>query len=77
MSQISESANDKATQKFVLFPKIGQVNFFLSVTPLHSPVCIRIYIFSFKNKQTTPPPPPRKDRNKKKLKKKREYMWKV
>ena len=40
----------------VLFPEIGQVEIFLSVTRRHSRMCIRIYIFDFKkqtNKQKT------------------------
>ena len=41
----------KARKKVVLFPEIGRMKFFLSLTRPHSGVCIRIYIFNIK-KQT-------------------------
>ena len=41
----------KAKKKVVLFPEIGRMKFFLSLTRPHSGVCIRIYIFNIK-KQT-------------------------
>ena len=39
-------------KKVVLFPEIGRVKFFLSLTRSHSWMCIRIHIFNFK-KQTS------------------------
>ena len=35
-------------KKVVLFPEIGRVKSFLLLTRLHSPICIRTYIFNFK-----------------------------
>ena len=39
-------------KKLVLFPEIGQVKIFLTLTHQHSRMCIRIYIFNFKKWQT-------------------------
>ena len=50
----------KAKKKVVLFPEIGRVKIFISLTRPHSRMCMAIYIFNFK-KQTN------------KQKKKREY----
>ena len=35
-------------KKVVLFPETGRVKFCLSLTRLHSQMCIRIYIFNLK-----------------------------
>ena len=40
------------SKKVVLFPEIDRVKKFLSLTRPHSQMCIRIYIFSFKQKNT-------------------------
>ena len=32
-------------KRVVLFPEIGRVNFFLSLTRWHGRMCIRIYVF--------------------------------
>ena len=40
-------------KKVVLFPEIGRMKKILSLTRPHSQMCIRIYIFNFKNKQTS------------------------
>ena len=37
--------------KLVLFPEIGRMKLFLSLTRLHSRMCIRIYIFNFKKQE--------------------------
>ena len=50
----------KAKKKVVLFPEIGRVKIFISLTRPHSRMCMAIYIFNFK-KQTN------------KQKKKQEY----
>ena len=47
----------------MLFPEIGQVKEFLSLTLPHSRMCIRIHVFNFK-KQTNKP----KNKNTKKAK---------
>ena len=39
-------------KKVVLFPEIGRVKIFSSLTGPHSRMCIRIYIFCFKQKNT-------------------------
>ena len=49
-------------KKVVMFPRTGQLKFFLSLIRPHSRMCIRIYIFNFK-KQT----------DKQKQKRKKEY----
>ena len=38
------------SKKAVLFPKIGRVKFFLSLTRPHSQNCIRMYILCFTKK---------------------------
>ena len=40
-------------KKVVFFPEIGRVKNILSLTRPHSRMCIRIYIFNFKNKKKT------------------------
>ena len=40
-------------KKVALFPEIGRVKTFLSLTRPHSRMCLRIYIFNFKNKEKT------------------------
>ena len=44
----------KPSEKVVLSPEIGWAKKFLSLTRLHCRMCLRIYIFNFKNtnKQT-------------------------
>ena len=39
-------------KKLVLFPKIGRVKIFLSLTGPHSQIYIRIYIFNFRKHKT-------------------------
>ena len=56
-------------KKLVLFPEIGRMKLFLSLTRLHSRMCIRIYIFNFKKQEYK--------KKQKKLKKKREYLRKT
>ena len=41
-------------EKIVLHPEIGRVKTFLSLTHLHSRMCIRIYTFNFKNQRNKP-----------------------
>ena len=41
----------KAKKKGVLFLEIDRVKVFLSLTRLHSRMCIKIYIFKFKKRQ--------------------------
>ena len=40
-------------RKVVLFPEIGRVKYFLSLTRPHSRMCIKIYIFNFKKQTST------------------------
>ena len=60
-------------KKVVMFPEIGRVKFFWSLTRPHSRMCIRIYIFHFKtqqiNKQTN------KKARIKKAKETKEEQW--
>ena len=42
----------KKKKKVVLFPEIGRLKFFLSLTHPHSRTCIRIYIFCSEQKKT-------------------------
>ena len=66
----------KPKKKVVLFPEIGLVKIFSSLTHPHSRMCIRIYIFSIsKNKETSKKP--RKQKRQKKISKRREYLWKI
>ena len=53
--------------KVVLFPEIGLVKIFLSLTHLHSGNCVRVYAFIFK-KQTKK----QKNKNTKKAKETKE-----
>ena len=57
----------KPSEKVVLSPEIGWAKKFLSLTRLHCRMCLRIYIFNFKNtnKQT-------KNKNTKKAKETKE-----
>ena len=45
--------NRKAKQKVVLFPEIGRVKIYLSLTRPCNWMCIKIYIFKFKTTTTT------------------------
>ena len=47
---VSHEALIMLSKKVVLFPEIGRVKFFISLTRPHSRMCIKIYIF---NKKTT------------------------
>ena len=62
-------------KKAVLFPEVGRVKKFLSLTLPHSPMYIRIYNFNFK-KQTSKKEA-RIQKTQKKRKKKREYLRKI
>ena len=42
---------DVRPKKLVLFPGIGQVKIFSSITHPRGQMCIRIYIFNFNNKK--------------------------
>ena len=66
--------NQWSNQKknLVLFPVIGRVEIFLSLTRPHSRMRIRINIFNFKKNIKK-----QEDKNQKKLKKKREYPWRI
>ena len=54
-------------KKVVLFPEIGWVKIFSSLTRLHSRMCSRLYIFNFKKKKTK--------KKHKKTKKAKETNW--
>ena len=51
LSFILQTAEVHKAKKVVLFPEIGRVKSFLSLTRPHSQMCIRIYIFNFKKQQ--------------------------
>ena len=57
----------------VLFQENYQVKIFLSVSRPHSRMCIRIYTFNFKKKQTNK----KETRIQKKKKGEREYLQKI
>ena len=69
------------SKKVVLFPEIGRVKKFLSLTRLHSRMCIRIHTFNFKkqqtNKETSKQKKNKNQKEQNKLKKKKEYLWKI
>ena len=68
----------KAKKKGVFFLEIGRLKVFLSLTRLHSRMCIKIYIFKFKKQQTNNNN--NKNRHQKKQKniiKKGEYLPKI
>ena len=72
----------KAKKKVVLFPEIGRVKIFISLTRPHSRMCMAIYIFNFKkqtNKQKKKREYKKKQKKKqqKKLMKKREYSLNI
>ena len=50
---------------------------FIILIRTHSPMCIRIYIFKFKNQQITTQKQESKKKNQKRLIKKREYLRKI
>ena len=54
-----------------LFPETGGVKIFLSLTRLHSRMCIKIYVFNFK-KQTNKPKKQKQNKNTKKAKETKE-----
>ena len=59
-------------EKVVLFPEVGRVQIFLSLTRPHSGMCIRIYTFNWKNKTKKK----QKDKEKaKKTKKEKRISW--
>ena len=55
-------------KKVVLFPEIGRVKFFSSLTHPHSRMCIRIYIFCSKKKTHTQTKTKKKQKKKKRKK---------
>ena len=44
--------HESGQKKVVLFPKIGRVKVFLSLTHPRSQMCVRIYLFKLKKQQT-------------------------
>ena len=67
-------------KKGVLFPEIGPVKIFLSLTRPHSRMCIRKHVSNLKQK--TKKAKKKKtnkteDKKQKKLKKKKQYLWKI
>ena len=76
--------NRKAKQKVVLFPEIGRVKIYLSLTRPCNWMCIKIYIFKFKTTTTTTATNTSKkekririQKKQKILKRKREYRRKI
>ena len=66
-------------KKVVLFPEIGRVKIFLSLTSPHSRMCIKIYskyILIFQKKPTKQNKT-KEDKKQKNPKKKRECLWKI
>ena len=63
-------------KKVVLFPEIGRVNIFSSLTRLRSRMCIRIYIFCFKPKKNTQKQKAEKTKESRKIKETKEEMEK-
>ena len=57
-------------KRVVLFPEIGWVNIFLSLTRSHSRMCIRIYISNFKKSKN------RKTKKKTRIQKKQKKLKK-
>ena len=72
-------------KKGVLFPEIGPVKIFLSLTRPHSRMCIRIHVSNLKQKTKKAKKKKKKakkknkteDKKQKKLKKKKQYLWKI
>ena len=63
----------------VLFPEIGRVKIFLSLTP-RIVKCLPEYTYTFltsKNNKQTNKQKQELKKNQKKLKKKRQYLWKI
>ena len=44
--------HESGQKKVVLFPEIGRVKMFLSLTRPHNQMCVRIYVFKLKKQQT-------------------------
>ena len=65
-------------KKGVLFPEIGPVKIFLSLTRPHSRMCIRIHVSNLKQKTKKAKKKNKtEDKKQKKLKKKKQYLWKI
>ena len=66
-------------KKGVLFPEIGPVKIFLSLTRPHSRMYIRKHVSNLKQKTKKAKKTPKKpeDKKQKKLKKKKQYLWKI
>ena len=65
-------------KKGVLFPEIGPVKIFLSLTRPHSRMCIRIHVSNLKQKTKKAKKKKKtEDKKQKKLKKKKQYLWKI
>ena len=65
-------------KKGVLFPEIGPVKIFLSLTRPHSRMCIRIHVSNLKQKTKKAKKNNKtEDKKQKKLKKKKQYLWKI
>ena len=65
-------------KKGVLFPEIGPVKIFLSLTRPHSRMCIRIHVSNLKQKTKKAKKQNKtEDKKQKKLKKKKQYLWKI
>ena len=74
MTDLEQTQSDlKPKIKVVLFPEIGQVKDFLSLTRPHSRMRIRIYNFNLKEKKKKK----RKQKKQKKPKKNTKYLWKI
>ena len=65
-------------KKRVLFPEIGPVKIFLSLTRPHSRMYIRIHVSNLKQKTKKAKKKNKtEDKKQKKLKKKKQYLWKI